>query len=59
MKTILELENRLRVLEAKIEDCRGRMPAHSAKPRMMEELMDLEDEQDQVLSELQTMKETA
>jgi acylphosphatase len=51
----MDLENHLKDLEARIEDCRGRMPAHSAKPGMMEELMDLEDERDRILSEIQQL----
>lgn len=59
MDNLLDLENRLGVLESKIEDCRGRMPAHSAKPGMVEELMDLEDERDRVLSEIQAIEKKA
>jgi hypothetical protein len=59
MDTLLDLENRLKVLESKIEDCSGRMPAHSAKPGMMEELMDLEDERDRIQAEIQTMEKSA
>ena len=52
MKALPDLRRRLRVLELRIEDCRGRMPAHSAKPGMMEELINLEDERDRILSEV-------
>ncbi len=55
METIAELAERLRALEAAIEDCRGRMPAHSAKPAMVQELMDLEDERDRLLSEIRAI----
>ena len=43
------LEAQLRVLEKKIRDVKGRMPAHSAKPAIMHELFDLEDERENLL----------
>ena len=46
MKTAnLEMNNeRIRDLEAKIDDLKKRWPAHSVPPMMMQELDDLEDE---------------
>jgi len=56
MDELIDLENRLKVVEARIDECRRRMPAHSVKPDMMGELMDLEDERDRILSKLQIVK---
>ena len=56
METIGELAGRLKALEEEIEDCRGRMPAHSAKPVMVQELMDLEDERDRLLEKIRVIE---
>ena len=37
-------EEKIRELERKIEDLKGRLPKHSVKPTMMQELEELEDE---------------
>lgn len=41
-----ELEEQLRLLEDKIQDVKGRMPAHSVKPAIMHELFELEDKKE-------------
>ena len=56
MDVILDIENRLKALEEKIKDCRGRMPAHSVKPGMMAELMELEDDRERTMAELRAMR---
>lgn len=38
------MESKLAELQKKIEDLRKRLPAHSVKPGMIEELEDLEEE---------------
>ena len=43
----------MRVLEKKIRDVKGRMPAHSARPAIMHELFDLEDEKENLLRRIQ------
>ena len=45
-KTIAEIENELRLLEEKIGEVKKRLPAHSVKPPIMMELLDLEDRRD-------------
>ena len=59
MATIEELESRLEAIQLEIEECDRRLPAHSVKPGMMEEMMGLEDERDQILSELRELKKKA
>ena len=44
MNTIKEIEKRMAELEALIKDTKDRVPAHSARPGIMMELMDYEDE---------------
>ena len=46
------LKTRLAELEAAIAETEKRLPAHSVKPPVMHELLDLEDERDSVLREL-------
>ena len=46
------LKTRLAELEAAIAETEKRLPAHSIKPPVMHELLDLEDERDSVLREL-------
>ena len=44
MKPLNELEARLSELEAAIEETKQRLPAHSVKPPVMMDLLDLEDQ---------------
>ena len=46
------LKTRIAELEAVIAETEKRLPAHSIKPPVMHELLDLEDERDRVLREL-------
>jgi len=52
-KTILEMQ--LQKIEDQIQKLKNRLPAHSIKPVMMMELLELEDERDDVLAQIQTM----
>lgn len=47
-----EIRNRLERLEVEIREVKDRMPAHSAKPQIMMELFELEDEKAELQSEL-------
>ncbi|MEJ2099454.1 MAG: hypothetical protein P8X68_05700 [Desulfobacterales bacterium] len=51
------LEERLKELDRKIAEVHERMPAHSAKPPIMRELLALEDERDAVLGQLDGLKQ--
>lgn len=44
MNTIEKIEKRMAELEILIKETRDRVPAHSARPEIMMELMDYEDE---------------
>ena len=48
-----DLENKLKELEEKIAEVNKRMPAHSAKPPIMMQLLALEDERDELLKQLE------
>ncbi|MDY6904375.1 MAG: hypothetical protein SWH61_06790 [Thermodesulfobacteriota bacterium] len=48
MQTINELKAELAKVEAALAEARERMPAHSVKPGMMHELIDLEDRRDEL-----------
>ena len=51
-----ELEEKLKEVEKKIEEVKGRLPAHSVKPSIMMELLKLEDERDEVIARLNKSK---
>lgn len=51
----MQIERRLRELEGKIEETKRRLPAHSVKPPVMMELLDLEDERDLLMKKLEQM----
>lgn len=57
MTSLLELEQKLRELDAAIVETRKRLPAHSVKPPVMMDLLDLEDQYDVVLNEIRRLKE--
>ena len=44
MKSLTQMENRLKELEAAIKETEARLPAHSVKPPVMLDLLALEDE---------------
>ncbi|MFH2067053.1 MAG: hypothetical protein ABIK15_17770 [Pseudomonadota bacterium] len=56
METLAELKKRIIQLEVEIQETKKRLPAHSVKPPVMMDLLDLEDEYDRLMkrvSELQ------
>ena len=53
METKETLKKRLRQIEDKIQEITNRLPAHSTKPVMMMELIELEDERENILAQLQ------
>jgi hypothetical protein len=50
-----EIEQRLQHLEEQIEEVRKRIPAHSVKPPIMMELLELEDRRDVLLKILEKL----
>ncbi len=52
MKRLEILTKRLAELEKAIAETEKRLPAHSIKPPVMHDLLDLEDERDRLLQEL-------
>lgn len=59
MNTREALDKKLKAIEASIRELKARLPAHSEKPGMMMELMELEDERDSVLSKINSLKKSA
>ena len=57
MNQLLEMEQKLRELDAAIIETRKRLPAHSVKPPVMMDLLDLEDQYDVVLNQILRLKE--
>jgi hypothetical protein len=55
LKTKRILEKQLQKIEDQIQELKNRLPAHSIKPVMMMDLLELEDERDAILSQIQTM----
>lgn len=53
---IKALEKKLKELDQKIEEVKKRLPAHSVKPPIMMELLELEDERDVVFKKLTDLK---
>ena len=52
MDSLKILEGRLRELEEKIKKAKLHLPAHSTKPPVMINLLDLEDERDAILEQI-------
>lgn len=50
------LESRLKKLEEEIAETQKRLPAHSIKPPVMMDLLELEDERDALLKEIARLK---
>jgi hypothetical protein len=50
--TVKEIKSRLEELESLIRETKQRLPAHSAKPPIMMELLAYEDEYDALLKDL-------
>ncbi|MDZ7832617.1 MAG: hypothetical protein U5L07_12760 [Desulfobacterales bacterium] len=59
MSELDELNRQLKSIEVKIAEARARMPAHSAKPGMMTELIDLEDQRDKILEKIAALENRA
>jgi hypothetical protein len=57
MNHLIELEMRLRELDAAITETRKRLPAHSVKPPVMIDLLDLEDQYDELVRQICELKE--
>ena len=57
-KTTEGIENELKRLEEKIGEVKRRLPAHSVKPPIMMELLELEDRRDVLLKILEKLKPT-
>jgi hypothetical protein len=55
-RTIVEIENELKLLEEKIGEVKRRLPAHSVKPPIMMELLELEDRRDELLKIIGDLK---
>lgn len=55
-RTIPEIENELKLLEEKIGEVKRRLPAHSVKPPIMMEILELEDRRDVLLKFLTRRK---
>ena len=58
-KTTEGIENELKRLEEKIGEVKSRLPAHSVKPPIMMELLELEDRRDVLLKILEKLKPAA
>lgn len=56
MTSLEILKDRLRTLEAKIEDAKRQLPAHSIKPPVMITLLDLEDERDAIMEQIDSIR---
>ena len=50
-----QLEQKLERIDAMLKDAEGRMPAHSAKPAMMQRIFELEDERDAIVRKLNAL----
>lgn len=52
MTRLAALKKKLIELEAAIDETEKRLPAHSIKPPVMQDLLELEDERDKLLREI-------
>lgn len=57
MASIEKLQRRLEELAEEIEETKRRLPAHSVKPPVMQDLLRLEDEYDEVLEQIRRLRE--
>ncbi len=55
-KEIDDIKKRMAELEVLINETKARLPAHSVKPPVMMDLLDYEDEFDELLAELNALK---
>lgn len=56
MKSLPELEKRLKELDVEIAEAQRRLPAHSVKPPVMHLLLDLEDEYHTIMQQIAQLK---
>ncbi len=56
MKSLAQMEHRLKELEAAIKETEARLPAHSVKPPVMMDLLALEDEYETLLQQIRSRK---
>ena len=52
---VVAIKKRLKELETAIAEVQGRMPAHSVKPPIMQQLFELEDEQESLQKKLREL----
>lgn len=55
-ETLKQLQEKLEELEAQIEDQHARLPAHSVRPAMIQELEDMEERRDALRAEIERVK---
>lgn len=58
INTIEKVEQKMEELNRRIEETKKRLPAHSTKPPIMMELIDLEDEYAELSTKLSHLKGT-
>ncbi|MBC2711897.1 MAG: hypothetical protein HGJ94_13180 [Desulfosarcina sp.] len=56
MKTLSQMEARLKELESAIKETESRLPAHSVKPPVMMDLFALEDEYENLVQQIRACK---
>ncbi len=56
MSRLKELEARLQKIAQEIKETEKRLPAHSVKPPVMMDLLELEDEYDRISKEIKAIK---
>ncbi len=54
-----DIQKRMQELDVLIKETKERLPAHSTKPPVMMDLLDLEDEYDELLRKLNNLKDKA
>jgi len=57
MNKLDTLKKRLQELDKEITETKKRLPAHSVKPPVMMDLLDLEDEYDELLRQIEELKQ--
>ncbi len=55
MQSLSAMKSRLKELEAAIQETEARLPAHSVKPPVMQELLALEDEYEDLLQQIRAV----